>query len=53
MLGFMGLQRVGHNWATELNWNELGSSDLDKHKHVMEWKGVESEWLEVEMWGDV
>ena len=21
MLRFMGLQRVGHNWATELNWN--------------------------------
>ena len=25
MLRFMGLQRVGHNWATELNWTE-GSS---------------------------
>ena len=23
MLQFMGLQRVGHNWATELNWTEL------------------------------
>ena len=23
MLRFMGLQRVGHNWATELNWTEL------------------------------
>ena len=23
MLWFMGLQRVGHNWATELNWTEL------------------------------
>ena len=22
MLQFMGLQRVGHNWATELNWTE-------------------------------
>ena len=22
MLRFMGSQRVGHNWATELNWNE-------------------------------
>ena len=22
MLRFMGLQRVGHNWATELNWTE-------------------------------
>ena len=26
MLQFMGLQRVGHDWATELNWNELMSS---------------------------
>ena len=23
MLWFMGLQRVGHNWATELSWNEI------------------------------
>ena len=25
MLQFMGLQRVGHNWVTELNWTELCS----------------------------
>ena len=23
MLQFMGSQRVGHDWATELNWTEL------------------------------
>ena len=23
MLGFMGSQRVGHDWVTELNWTEL------------------------------
>ena len=23
VLWFMGLQRVGHNWATELNWTEV------------------------------
>ena len=23
MLRFMGLQRVGHDWATELNWSEV------------------------------
>ena len=23
MLQFMGLQRVGHDWATELNWSEV------------------------------
>ena len=26
MLLFMGSQRVGHNWATELNWNEQSLS---------------------------
>ena len=26
VLQFMGLQRVGHNWATELNWTGLMSS---------------------------
>ena len=25
VLQFMGLQRVGHNWATKLNWTELKS----------------------------
>ena len=25
LLRFMGLQRVGHNWATELNWTECWS----------------------------
>ena len=23
VLRFMGLQRVGHDWVTEVNWNEL------------------------------
>ena len=26
VLHFMGLQRVGHNWLTELNWSELRSN---------------------------
>ena len=29
MLRFMGLQRVGHDWATELNWTELLITDVD------------------------
>ena len=29
MLQSMGLQRVGHDWATELNWNCLISGTLD------------------------
>ena len=28
MLRFMGSQRVGHDWATELNWTEFYSIDL-------------------------
>ena len=28
VLWFMGLQRVGHDWATELNWTELVVSDI-------------------------
>ena len=29
VLWFMGPQRVGHNWATEMNWTELIMSDVD------------------------
>ena len=28
VLRFMGLQRVGHDWATELNWTESEGTDL-------------------------
>ena len=28
MLQFMGSQRVGHNWATELNWTEVRVSQI-------------------------
>ena len=24
----MGLQRVGHDWATELNWTELNRDEM-------------------------
>ena len=27
VLRFMGLQRVGHDWATELNWTEAWKDD--------------------------
>ena len=29
VLWFMGSQRVGHNWATELNWTTLISNEVD------------------------
>ena len=45
VLQFMGSQRVGHDWATELNWTELksrqqgwsrelGNAQRSKDKHV-------------------
>ena len=34
MLWFMGSQRVGHDWATELNWTEWVISRLDKERRV-------------------
>ena len=33
VLQFMGSQRVGHNWATELNWTELNWS----HQTLASW----------------
>ena len=32
MLQFMGLQKVGHDWATGLNWNESQMKELEKKK---------------------
>ena len=31
MLQFMGLQRVGHNWATELNWTKIQTERKYSH----------------------
>ena len=31
MLRFMGSQRVGHNWATKLNWTETSETSIWKH----------------------
>ena len=30
MLQFIGLQRVGHNWVTELNWTELNTAPVSR-----------------------
>ena len=35
VLRFMGLQRVGHDWATELNWTEWLVSEV----RVIKWAG--------------
>ena len=34
VLRFMGSQRVGHNWATELNWTELNPKECRGGKNV-------------------
>ena len=34
VLRFMGLQRVGHDWATELNWLTLYSTNPKKKKQL-------------------
>ena len=43
MLRFMGSQRVGHDWATELNWTELSHStswcfNFSIYKPNIRWK---------------
>ena len=35
MLWFMGSQRVGHNWETELNWTEVGKRKLHNQANIM------------------
>ena len=34
VLRFMGLQRVGHDWATELNWCKTKEINLHTHTHT-------------------
>ena len=31
VLQFMGLQRIGHSWATELNWDHLTRQNVKKN----------------------
>ena len=33
VLWFMGLQRVGHNWATELNWTDVPLTSFTQYTH--------------------
>ena len=36
VLWFMGSQRVGHDWATELNWTELMPWDQSSLDHLLD-----------------
>ena len=38
MLWFMGSQRVGHDWATELDWTEPQQSEKERNKRNPDWK---------------
>ena len=40
VLWFMGLQRVGHNWATELNWMRV-------QVQKAQWPGSHEKWRRV------
>ena len=35
VLHFMGLQRVGHDWATELNWTELVNNNRRRFSIIL------------------
>ena len=41
VLQFIGLQRVGHNWATELNWTEQKYSCLQLPMHLPATKNLQ------------
>ena len=52
MLRFMGLQRVRHNWATEVNWTELYCTFLPlSHSllHPRDSKSVKRQWFREEL----
>ena len=41
VLLFMGSQRVGHDWATELNWTELWMQNLEYRKPTVSTSRIE------------
>ena len=56
VLWFMGSQRVGHNWATELNWTELKETKdlyIENYKTLMKeikyytnrWRNIPCLWI--------
>ena len=47
VLRFMGSQRVGHDWVTELNWTEL--NELEKNEDQTKWKRTELSKVAMEL----
>ena len=45
VLRFMGLQRVGHDWGTELNWTELSPFNM-----VSEWPCLRLMFYDTVLW---
>jgi len=45
ILRFMGLQRVGHNWVTELNWTEPPNKKISKKKNLNLKMGRREIWI--------
>ena len=41
VLQFMGSQRVGHDWVTELNWTELSNQPFQDSPNSQRWKSEE------------
>ena len=48
MLCFMGLQRVGHDWVTELNWTEHTNKCAICLMQV--WSGIKCNWKTLSNW---
>ena len=42
MLRFLGSQRVGHDWATELNWTETGL--INARQNLEKRSNIKGEW---------
>ena len=44
VLQFMGSQRVGHSWATELNWTQLNTTAGELFKSLNDYKSGKQNW---------
>ena len=47
MLQFMGLQRVRHDWETEMNWTELNVYDVGIYKYEHHLNYIAEEFLSI------
>ena len=47
----MGLQRVGHDWATELNWTELNQLTGHEFEQTLEDSGGQRSLACYSQWG--